>query len=196
METVNVNQTIISQNTLSGPILAGSNDRLRLTSEDGNKLAYYEKETLELRNDVLEYLIDKYPPIQESFNPGKNVFLSYFSEYKKNNDLFRAHFNYRSEGPWYDWVMIRWESNSRTKQAKSQLQECHVGHTETDQTTNTDFYILLVKSYALSLQNQVSIMPLSNAVILIFKEDLCFQLYGNKNMHIQQEVIKDLSYAT
>ena len=59
METVNVNQTIISQNTVIGPILAGSNDRLRLTSEDGNKLAYYEKATLELRNDVLEYIVDK-----------------------------------------------------------------------------------------------------------------------------------------
>ena len=107
METVNVNQTIISQNTVTGPISAGSNDRLRLTSEDGNKLAYYEKATLELRNDVLEYIVDTYSPIQESFESGKNVFLSYFSEYKKNNDLFRAHCNYRSEGPWYDWVMMR-----------------------------------------------------------------------------------------
>ena len=44
MVTVNVEQTIISQNTSSGPILAGSNDRLRLTSEDGNKLAYYKKQ--------------------------------------------------------------------------------------------------------------------------------------------------------
>ena len=107
MDTMNVNKTPLSQNTSSGPILAGSNDRLRLTSEDGNKLAYYEKATLELRNDVLEYIVDKYPPIQESFEPGKNVFLSYFSEYKKNNNLFRAHCNYRNEGPWHDWVMIR-----------------------------------------------------------------------------------------
>ena len=61
MDTVNINQTIISQNTLSGPILAGSNDRLRLTSEDGNKLAYYEKVTLELRNDVLEYMMITHP---------------------------------------------------------------------------------------------------------------------------------------
>ena len=141
MDTVNINQTIISQQSATSPILAGSNDRLRLTSEEGNKVAYYEKANLELRNDVLEYIIDNYPPIQESFEPGKNVFVSYFFEHKKNNDLFRAHCNHRSEGPWYDWVMIRWESNSRTKQAKSQLQECHVGHTETDQSTNTDFFI-------------------------------------------------------
>ena len=81
---MNINQTQLSQNTATGPILAGSNDRLRLTSEDGNKVEYYEKATLELRNDVLEYIIDNYSPIQESFEPGKNVFLSYFSEYKKS----------------------------------------------------------------------------------------------------------------
>ena len=73
------------------------------------------------KNDVLQYIVDDYSPIQESFEPGKNVFLSYFSEYKINNNLFRAHCNYRSEGPWYDWVMIRWESNSRTKQAKKSI---------------------------------------------------------------------------
>ena len=44
METVNINQTLLSQQSATGTILAGSNDRLRLTSEDGNKLAYYEKE--------------------------------------------------------------------------------------------------------------------------------------------------------
>ena len=48
MDTVNINQTPVSQNTQSGPILAGSNDRLRLTIEDGNKVVYY-KTTLELK---------------------------------------------------------------------------------------------------------------------------------------------------
>jgi hypothetical protein len=35
------------------------------------------------------------------------------SEYKRGNILFRAHSNYRNNGPWYDWVMIRWEKSSR-----------------------------------------------------------------------------------
>ena len=97
---MNVNQSPLSQNTSSGLILAGSKNRLKLTSEDGNKVAYYEKATLELRKDVLQYIVDNYLPIQESFKSGKIVFLSYFSAYKKNNDLFRAHCNYRNEGPW------------------------------------------------------------------------------------------------
>ena len=81
--TLNVNQTLLSQHTATGPILAGSNDRLRLTSEDGNKVAYYKKATLELRNDVLEYLINNYSPIQESFESGKNVSYHTFMNTRK-----------------------------------------------------------------------------------------------------------------
>ena len=144
----------------------------------------------------MQCIIDKYPPIQESFESGKNVFLSYYSEYKKNNGLFRAHFNYRSEGPWYDWVMIRWESNSKRRQAKVNYKNAMLDILKLIKQQIQTFYILQVKSYALSLQNQVLNMPLSNAVILILKEDQYFQLYGNKNIYFYQEVIKDLSYAT
>jgi hypothetical protein len=35
------------------------------------------------------------------------------SEYKRRNNLFRAHRNYHNNGPWYDWVMIRWKKSSR-----------------------------------------------------------------------------------
>ena len=39
--------------------------------EDGNKVAYYEKTTLELRNNVLQYIGGAYSPIQERFESGK-----------------------------------------------------------------------------------------------------------------------------
>ena len=78
MNTLNINQTPLSQHTATGPILAGSNDRLRLTSEDGNKLAYCEKGTLELRNDVLEYIVDAYSPIQEALSQGKYFLIILF----------------------------------------------------------------------------------------------------------------------
>ena len=58
------------------------------------------------------------------------------------------------------------------------------------------FYILLVKSYALPFQDQELIMSLLNAVIMISRKFLSFQLYGNKNIYLHKEVIKDLSYAT
>ena len=70
MDTGNINQTPLSQHTITGPILAGSNNKLRLTIEDGNKVAYYEKSILELSNDVLQYIVDSYSPIQESFESG------------------------------------------------------------------------------------------------------------------------------
>ena len=35
-----------------------------------------------------------------------------FTEYKRNGVLFRAHPNFRKSGPWYDWVMIRYERNT------------------------------------------------------------------------------------
>ena len=56
-------------------------------------------------------------------------------------------------------------------------------------------YILLVKYYALPLQDQELIMPLLNAVIMISRRVLSFQLYGNKNMLICQKGRKDPLYA-
>ena len=43
MNIVNINQTLLSQHISTGPILAGSNDSLKLTIENGNKVAYYKK---------------------------------------------------------------------------------------------------------------------------------------------------------
>jgi len=34
----------------------------------------------------------------------KEVTIPFYSEYKCNDQLFRSHPNYWSEGPWYDWV--------------------------------------------------------------------------------------------
>jgi hypothetical protein len=34
------------------------------------------------------------------------------SEYKPGNKTFRALGNYQNNGPWYDWVMFRWEKST------------------------------------------------------------------------------------
>ena len=44
MNTVNINQTPLFQQSVTGPIVVESTNRLRLTIEDGNKIAYYEKQ--------------------------------------------------------------------------------------------------------------------------------------------------------
>jgi hypothetical protein len=43
------------------------------------------------------------------------VSVNFYSEYKRNEQLFRCHPNYRSEGPWHDWVMVRWLEQRPTK---------------------------------------------------------------------------------
>ena len=52
-------------------------------------------------------------------------------------------------------------------------------------------YILLVKCYALPLQDQELIIPLLNAEIVISRKDLFFQLYGNKNLLLHQKRRED-----
>ena len=37
------------------------------------------------------------------------VSFSIFTEMYVNGELYRAHPNYQQKGPWYDWVIVRWE---------------------------------------------------------------------------------------
>jgi hypothetical protein len=34
--------------------------------------------------------------------------IRFCTEYQRNGQIFRAHSDYRSDGAWYDWVMIKW----------------------------------------------------------------------------------------
>jgi hypothetical protein len=48
------------------------------------------------------------------------------SEYKRGNETFRAHRNYPNNGPWYDWVMFRWEKSTRvTRRPESCFEYLH-----------------------------------------------------------------------
>jgi hypothetical protein len=42
-------------------------------------------------------------------------YINGFTEYHRNNTIFRAHPNYRNEKPWYDYVMLAWEDDSSTQ---------------------------------------------------------------------------------
>jgi hypothetical protein len=37
-----------------------------------------------------------------------HIGIHFFTEYQRNGHIFRAHSDYRSDGAWYDWVMIKW----------------------------------------------------------------------------------------
>ena len=73
--------------------------------------------------------------------------------------------------------MIRWEPNNKTKQTIEKLEECYVKHSGIDETNILITYILLVKYYALFLQDQELIMPLLNAVIVISRRVLFLILW-------------------
>ena len=32
-----------------------------------------------------------------------------FTEYRRRDEIYRVHSDYRSGGPWYDWCVVQWE---------------------------------------------------------------------------------------
>ncbi len=58
------------------------------------------------------------------------------SEYKRGNDTFRAHRNYRNNGSWYDWVMFRWEKSPGVIRKP----ECCVEYLDNPRVTQTHDY--------------------------------------------------------
>ena len=59
------------------------------------------------------------------------------TEYKRAEIIFRAHADYRQLGPWYDWVMLRWEREDNKNYA--QPPECHAGYGD-DETIAADHW--------------------------------------------------------
>ena len=88
---------------------------------DGTTKVFYRKNSPRLNEEILNYLLNDYEPIQNTIKAGKTTFLTYHSEYKQDGKLFRGHSNFNKEGPWNDWVMIRWERDGNYKQDKNEL---------------------------------------------------------------------------
>ena len=86
--------------------------------KNGTKMTFYIKGNMRLSDDALDFILNNYEPIQEAINTEEYIDLKYFSEYKRDNELLRAHPNYKQEREWYNWVMIRWEPDLRTKQKR------------------------------------------------------------------------------
>ena len=123
-------------------------------------MAFYTKGSMRLHHDALDFILNDYEPIQEVINTEECIDLSYFSEYKRNNELFRAHPNYKQEGEWYDWVMIRWEPDQRTEQEKDLKKSVMLEILILTKIGIQDTYILLVKYCAFLLQTKAPIMLL------------------------------------
>ena len=82
------------------PAYDGSgNPRPKLPFDDDDKM--FEQFALTMADmDDLEWV---------QVNPTTQALtVPFFTEYKRQGDIFRCHPDYRSEGAWHDWVMIRW----------------------------------------------------------------------------------------
>jgi hypothetical protein len=90
---------------------------------------YHTKEE-HFNDDLVKFLVKVYaalPPSQTPLRgPGgrfyhRRLFLA--TEYKRAGVIFRGHANYRSSGPWYDWVMLRWAREDNVHYAGKA--DCH-----------------------------------------------------------------------
>jgi hypothetical protein len=96
-----------------------------------------------LHEGALQFLANQYG-IQPSSNDNVldnigpcHTILQITSEYKRGNETFRAHGNYRSGGPWwYDWVMFRWEKSTQV----TRRPECCVEYLDNPMVTQTHDY--------------------------------------------------------
>ena len=70
-----------------------------ITNQNGKRIAIYTTDSMKLCKKALHYIVNEYPYIQEPLKAGENIYLSYFSEYKQNNQLICCHYNYRSKRP-------------------------------------------------------------------------------------------------
>jgi hypothetical protein len=84
------------------------------------------------------------------------------SEYKRGNNLFRAHCNYRNNGPWYDWVMIRWEKSSPV----TRKPECCVEYLDNPLVTQThDYAPAQIVAFVVSPEANETVSPHIMAVV-------------------------------
>ena len=64
------------------------------------------------------------------------LFLS--TEYVREKTIFRGDANYRQQGPWYDWVMLRWERENNQRYAKDV--DCQAAYGDDDAVATRHSY--------------------------------------------------------
>ena len=120
-----------------------------VVNENGGCVGRYQPTTgnLEATNclheGALQFLADQYgnqPTSNHNVLDNKGIpchsILQITSEYKRGNETFRAHRNYRDGGPWYDWVMFRWEKSTPV----TRRPECCVEYLDNPLVTQTHDY--------------------------------------------------------
>ena len=90
------------------------------TFQDKNKhpLAYERR----VMDTISDFIHQNYFSLPECNN---YIEVQLFTEYKTDDNIFRAHPNYRDKGPWHDWVLVRWIGNARRHQSFRFAKEDH-----------------------------------------------------------------------
>ena len=88
METINPELNLQCKETDTDPKLSASNGILKFKIENDMEMSYYAKGTMKVNEEMLKYILNDYVPIQEAILTHDHIQLEYFSEYKRNNELF------------------------------------------------------------------------------------------------------------
>jgi hypothetical protein len=60
------------------------------------------------------------------------------TEYVREKTIFRGDANYRQQGPWYDWVMLRWEREDNQRHAEDV--DCQAAYGDDDDVATSHLY--------------------------------------------------------
>ena len=127
---VNRNKTSVGKDKqpLDGPTKNASTGQLKIKLINGEPVAMYTKKSMKLNKDTLNFLVKTYC----CGSSQNETTISYFSEYKQGDKLYRGILNYRGQGPWFDWAMIRWEGDGSGIQGNMLRNQCHIDYLDED----------------------------------------------------------------
>ena len=112
-----------------GISMLASKATMRVEYDGINGRAVRHAGNLTLEDVAMEYIVEDYIKNIWSISPTdppSSHLLNYFSEYIYNGTTYRSHSNYRGNGPWYDWVMIRWKRTDGVTWSNDEAEKCHV----------------------------------------------------------------------
>jgi hypothetical protein len=89
--------------------------------------------------------------------------LQIISEYKHDNETIQAHCDYKNLGPWYDWVMFKWENLPMV----THKPECCVEYLDNPLVTQTHDYApgQIIALVVCTQDNESDLLPHVLAVV-------------------------------
>ena len=92
--------------------------KIKVWYDDGPVVKWYSrsKNKKELAPGLAEFLVRHY-----DLNDDNDRHLLCYTQYKRNDTIMRCHPNHDGYGPWYDWIMFKYENHGREYSAPARL---------------------------------------------------------------------------